>query len=560
MRATTPEGSGEGAVNVARFLPAIAARQPETLGLRVPRGRDRDSGAIRYFDLTFGQLDQETDAWAHRLAAQGIARGTRVLLLVRPGLSLIAICFGLFKVGAVPVVIDPGMGLRSFLRCVRRTTPAAVVAIPRGILLSRLFRRTFAGVRARIAVHTHEPLGAARADPSHVNPSPFPVAPTESRELAAILFTSGSTGPPKGVCYEHGMFEAQVRVIRESYGITPGEVDLPMLPVFALFNPALGMTTVVPEIDPGRPATVNPARIVQAIRQCGVTNSFGSPVLWRKIADHCLAGGIVLPGLRRVLSAGAPVPPDLMADFRRVAPQAVMHSPYGATEALPVATVNDREILDFAASRTAAGAGTCVGRPVDGVELRIVRLTDEPIAAWNNDLVRTAGAIGEIVVRGAQVTRAYDALPEATAAAKIPDGTTFWHRMGDAGYLDPDGLLWFCGRKAERVRSRHGDLFTDVCEPVFNQHPLVSRCALIGLGKPGEQEPAIVVEPKAGARIRQETLVRELRELGRACETTRNIEAFFFHRHLPVDVRHNAKIHRLALARRFAGEAALRVP
>lgn len=543
-------------MNVARFLPAMAARQPDALALRVPRGRDRATGAIRYLDLTFAQLDQETDVWAHRLTARGVDRGTRALLLVQPGLALIALCFALFKIGAVPVVIDPGMGLGAFLRCVRRTRPAAVVAIPRGIFLSQVFFRAFASVRARVTVRKDPPQAPAAADLAYPNRircpedvTSFACAPTRADELAAILFTSGSTGAPKGVCYEHGMFEAQVRAIRDTYGIQPGEVDLPMLPVFALFNPALGLTTVVPEINPSRPATVDPAKIVQAITQCGVTNSFGSPVLWGKIADYCLAHGLTLPTLRRVLSAGAPVPPKLMADFRKVAPQAAMHSPYGATEALPVTTVSDQEILEFAAARTNAGAGTCIGRPVVGVDVRVIRLSEDPIAQWRDDLVLPVGATGEIVVRGAQVTRTYDGLPDATAAAKIAG---VWHRMGDCGYFDEDGRLWFCGRKAERVRTNHGDMFTDRCEPVFNQHALVARCALIGLGETGAQEPVIVVELKPGTTIARAHLAAELRELGRAVETTRDIRAFFFHPRLPVDVRHNAKIHRLALTRRFA--------
>ena len=552
--------STAGAVNVARFLPAMAQRQPEQLALRIPRGRTPD-GRIRYLDLTFAQLDAETDAWAHRLTQAGIARGTRVLLLVRPGLSLIALCFALFKIGAVPVVIDPGMGLRAFLRCVRHTKPRALVAIPQGIWVARLFRRAFQAVSIRLRVRAHEPLTLERTAP---RPAAYPVAPTRAGELAAILFTSGSTGAPKGVCYEHGMFEAQVNLVRTAYGIEPGEVDLPMLPIFALFNPALGMTTVVPEMDPSRPAMVDPARIVQAIEQCGVTNSFGSPVLWRRIGDHCLHSGTTLPRIRRILSAGAPVPPRLMADFRTIAPQGTMHSPYGATEALPVTTISDREVLEFAAGRTARGAGTCVGRPVPGVEVLVIGLTDEPVTALGAARILPCGEIGEIIVRSGSSTLAYDALPEATAASKIPDTPRAWHRMGDTGYLDTDGYLWFCGRKAERVETEAGPLFTDRCEPVFNQHSRVFRTALIGLGPAGRQRPALVIEPAPGAWPRSTkarmVLARELRELGRACATTERIRLFFFHRRLPVDVRHNAKIHRLTLARHFATRTPIEIP
>ncbi len=547
-------------MNVARFLPAMAARQPDHLALRIPRGRT-DEGAIHYLDLTFAQLDRETDAWAHRLAATGIARGTRVLLLVRPGLSLIGICFALFKLGAVPVVIDPGMGLRAFLHCVRHTRPAALVAIPQGIWIARLFRRSFASARIRVRVRAHEPLtlgsGAAPTPP-------FPVAPTRADELAAVLFTSGSTGPAKGVCYEHGMFEEQVRLVREAYGIEPGEVDLPMLPIFALFNPALGMTTVVPEMNPSRPASVDPAAIVRAIRQCGVTNSFGSPILWRKIIDHCIQEKTTLPTIRRILSAGAPVPSSLMADFRAVAPHGTMHSPYGATETLPVSTISDREVLEFAAPLTLQGHGTCVGRPVPGVEVRIIELRDEPIASMKEAPELPRGQIGEIVVRSGPTTLAYDGLAQATRGAKISDTPRGWHRMGDAGYLDEDGRLWFCGRKAERVETATGTLFTDRCEPVFNQHPGVRRTALIGVGERGEQVPALVVEPLPGhwpgTAEKRLALARALRAFGREVETTRDIRRFFFSRRFPVDVRHNAKIHRLTLARTFAATSPLEVP
>ncbi|MGH8019508.1 MAG: fatty acid CoA ligase family protein [Opitutaceae bacterium] len=572
---------------MARFLPAMAAQQPDVLALRVPRGRTRD-GAIRYLDLTFAQLETETNAWASRLASAGITRGTRVLLLVTPGLSLIALCFALFKTGAVPVVIDPGMGLRTFLRCVARTRPEAMVAIARGIWVARLFRQAFTSVRARLEVRPHQPLTLG-ADASGAGVSPrFDLAPTHADDLAAILFTSGTTGAPKGVCYEHGMFEAQIHAVRDTYGIEPGEVDLPMLPVFALFNPALGVTTVVPEMNPSCPAAVDPAKIVQAIRQCGVTTSFGAPVLWRKIGDHCLRHGITLPGMRRILMAGAPAPPALMADLQRILPNGRVHSPYGATEALPVTTISDREVLEFSAELTRKGHGTCVGRPLREVDVRVIRQTNDPIARWTDAREVPAGEIGEIVVRGPVVTKAYDQLPDATAMAKIPPAqpalgapkapeseisnlrseipaspaSRLWHRMGDTGYFDADGRLWFCGRKAERVAAAKGTLYTERCEPVFNQHPRVARTALIQIGPPGGEEPAVVVEPRAGCwphtALARLHFAEELRELGLVCETTRDIVLFFFHRKFPVDVRHNAKIHRLALARHFATRRPIR--
>ncbi len=261
--------SGTQSANVARFLEQRVAAQPDAPALMAPLGRD-GSGKILYERITFAQLHQQSEQVAHGFVAAGIRPGMRTLLMVRPGSDLIRCCFALFKVGAVPVVIDPGMGLKNFLSCVRRTNPEALVGIPMAQLISRLFRSAFKTVRTRIKVGK----GFARwyaAQPS----DGFPIAEAKEDDLAAILFTSGSTGPPKGVCYGHGQFDAQVRLIRETFEIEPGEVDLPMLPIFALFNPALGMTTVVPEINPSKPAKVQPEKIVQAIEQCGVTTSFG---------------------------------------------------------------------------------------------------------------------------------------------------------------------------------------------------------------------------------------------------------------------------------------------
>jgi acyl-CoA synthetase (AMP-forming)/AMP-acid ligase II len=201
------------------------------------------------------------------------------------------------------------------------------------------------------------------------------------------------------------MFEAQVRLVRATYGIEPGEIDLPLLPVFALFNPALGMTTIVPEIDPSRPAAVDPEKIVRAIQQEQVTNSFGSPTLWRKIADHCLAHGVTLPSLRRVLCAGAPVPASLWADAKRFLPHGRLHSPYGATEALPVSSISSDEV-DLASVR-----GACVGRPVPEIGVKIIAISDQPIATLAEARELPPGEVGEIIVSGPVVTKSYDALP-----------------------------------------------------------------------------------------------------------------------------------------------------
>ncbi len=532
--------------NIARHLGVMAATQPHTAALKIPRSRTR-TGDIDYLALTFAELDAEVAAWSARLATAGVQRGDRTLVMVRQGLPLIASAFALFRLGAVPVVIDPGMGLKNFLACVARSRPRALVGIPLARLLSRVFRKTFSSVAVRVPASNSLTARLTSTDSTFQN-LPSSVVANEASDLAAILFTSGSTGAPKGVCYEHGMFDAQVRLIRDTYGIKPGEIDLPMLPIFALFNPALGMTTIVPEIDPRRPAEVDPAKIVQAIRQENVTNSFGSPTLWKKIGDHCVQRNITLPSLRRVLCAGAPVPVALWRSSQQFLTRGRLHSPYGATEALPIASVSADDIA------SASGRGACVGQPVREIEIKIIAITDAPIATLADARELPRGEIGEVIVRGPVVTKNYDSLPEATALAKIENRelkieNSTWHRMGDCGYLDADGQLWFCGRKAERVETASGTLHTEPCERVFRAHKFVSRCALIGLGPRGQQRPAIVVELDLPDSRARRALARELRELALKHDETAAIKTFYFHPRFPVDVRHNAKIHRLTLAK-----------
>ncbi len=535
--------------NVARHLRIAASDRPEGLATKTPVGVS-PTGEVSHATRTFRQLDQESDAAAAHLARAGLAAGDRVLLAVRPGHDLIVGMFALLKLGAVPVAIDPGMGWRSFLDCVRRSRPTALVGVRAATFLSRLPFAAFRTLRARVTVGS-----AWRQALATTSPTPRPLAEVDPDTLAAILFTSGSTGAPKGVCYTHGMFDAQIELVRSTYGIRPGETDMAMLPLFALFNPALGTTTVTPLLDPSKPLAADPGPLVSALIAEKVTCSFGSPAIWGKVADHCETRGLKLPDLRRLLIAGAPVSGELLAKLRVIAPRCETHTPYGATECLPVTTVAAEELLGEARQRALRGDGTCVGRPVSGVEIRVIRETDGPLATLAEATPCAVGEIGEIIATGPSVTREYDGLPEATRAAKIADGARVWHRMGDLGSLDAEGRLSFFGRRVEKVRAADGDLPTESIEPAFRQHPQVFRCALIGLGEAPAQIPALVVEPRAGAfpadDKARERFIAELRGVAKSCPPAGRVQHIVFQRALPVDVRHNAKIHRLQLAKEW---------
>jgi acyl-CoA synthetase (AMP-forming)/AMP-acid ligase II len=380
--------------------------------------------------------------------------------------------------------------------------------------------------------------------------TPFPCAPTSASDPAAILFTSGSTGIPKGALYTHGTFDAQVRFLQETYRIAADEIDLPTFPLFALFDAALGMTAVIPDMDPTRPGHVDPEKIFGPIRDQGVTHLFGSPALLDRISR---AKAERFPTLRRVISCGAPVPPAVLERMRAFMPEGVeVHTPYGATEALPVTTIGSAEILAETAARTRRGEGTCVGRVVGDIDLKIVKISDEPIAHMSPEIVLPPGEAGEITVAGSVVTREYAARPEQTKLGKMQDAGRVRHRMGDLGRVDEKGRVWFLGRKAHRVETTAGVLFTDPCEAILNEHPRVRRSALVGVGERPRQRPVIVVELHAGEAA-SATLESELRALAQANPLTRSIETFLVHPGFPVDIRHNAKIGREQLAEWAAG-------
>jgi len=532
--------------NIADYLPEMAARQPEATAIVCPWGRHGGR-------LTYRQLDTRSNDIARGLEAVGVGRGVRTVLMVPPGLDLFALAFALFKAGAVPVLVDPGIGLKHLKACLGNAEPEAFIGIPKAHAARVLLGWARSTVRTRITVGRRlfwggrtlrqvEALGAETASEG--------VAATGAEDVAAIVFTSGSTGPPKGVVYRHGNFMAQVEAIRDAYGIEPGEVNLPTFPLFALFDPALGMTTIVPEMDPTRPAKVDPKKIIGPIREFGVTTMFGSPALLDTVGRWGVAHGVELPTVRRVISAGAPVPPRIIERFQRLLTGGgAIHTPYGATESLPVATTSSLEILSDTRHATDRGAGTCVGRPVDSIEAAIIRIDDGAIPSWSEDLTVDKGDVGEIVVKGPQVTREYFNAARHTELSKISDGECVRHRMGDLGYFDEKGRLWFCGRKTQRVRTKEGTLYTVPCESVFNTHPEVFRTALVGVGDPGREIPVLCVELEPGVKRSQERRIRaELLEIGRGFEHTRAIATVLFHPAFPVDIRHNAKIGRSALS------------
>ncbi len=572
--------------SVAGWLERNARAFPDKPAVIHPDRR----GPAGYRTITYGELQRTVEELARGFRRAGITRGTRTVLMAPPGPELFALCFALFRVGAVPVVVDPGMGVRRMLHCYRAVGAEAFIGPPLAQLVRVLGRRTFAAVRVPVTLgrrrlgrgHTLTALRTTPATGSRADAA----APTGGDDLLMIGFTTGSTGPAKGVEYTHRMALSIARQIEEVHGRTRDDVSLVTLPFYGVLDLVYGSTLVLAPLAPARVARADPALLLDALERFRVTTMFASPALLRNLAGHLTGparGRHPLPDLRCVVSGGAPVPDTVVAALRRVLDEkAKIHVTYGATEVLPITSIEAAEILGDdvethredaeaeggagavaatgagTAARSAAGEGTCVGRPVPGTRVTIVPVTDGPLARLDPTTGLPAGRVGEILVHGDSVSKRYHRAPHSDAAHKVtevrPDGedSRIWHRTGDLGHLDAEGRLWFCGRTAQRVRTGYRDLHTVRCEGVFNAHPLVRRTALVGTGPAGAQRPVICVEIETGTGLDESgwtELVAELRTMAEGHAATTGLHEFLRHPGFPVDIRHNAKIGREELAR-----------
>jgi acyl-CoA synthetase (AMP-forming)/AMP-acid ligase II/pimeloyl-ACP methyl ester carboxylesterase len=507
---------------------------------------DFSVGPVRYGHVTFRDLNNRINQYQRGLQELGLKAGDKVLMLVPAGVEFLALSYAVMGRGAIPVFVDPGMGKEKLLRCIADISPDAMIGTPKAQLLRLAKKKLFP--RLKFAVATTDFPFSPFSDLSllrRFSPAPLPEAP--GCGTALIAFTSGATGTPKGVVFTDAMVTEELRIFAEEFNFESGTRDLPLLPIFSLFNLALGVCSVFPPMNPAEPLNLDPERIMKIVQDLGVASSFGSPTLWGKISEFCVRRSATFPSIKRILMAGAPVSEQVLTRVQGILPNGIAATPYGATEALPVTAVRAHEILNRARVLASSGEeGTFVGRPVRGVEVKIIDASDQPIATIAEARELPIRQVGEIIVRGQNVSSSYVARPDANRLSKIQDRGLSWHRMGDMGYLDEAGNLYFCGRKAHMVRTAERVYYSIPVERIFNQHPRVKRSALVRLSDSGAA--GIVVEPHPHTFPQTENdraqFIAELMALRDRSELATGIARFFFHPSFPVDSRHNAKIFR----------------
>lgn len=540
--------------NVFSLLEAQANLQPGKTAL-VQAGCRNRQGKFQYSVSSFAQLITDIEALSAGFAGLGIRQGSKVLILVKPDMALVSITYALFRLGAIPVIIDPAIGFSRMLHCIEEAAPDAVLALPLIHGIRPLFPRAFKSVSifitngSKISPRVHRLRDLMLTD----LPVP-PIAPTRACDLAAIFFTSGSTGIPKGVESQHGQMRAQISTIRHLFGFDRNETDLAAFPVTMLVSPALGRTCVVPNLGSLHPAKCKPENLVQTITDFGISACFASPVVWERLSLYCLENSVHLSSIRSAFSGGAPIPGKLVQRVCDIMPNGRMLTPYGATEVTPITTIDAEEILRETAALSAQGHGICVGRPVPGLQVQVIPQQANAITDWSDVAPLPQGQIGEIVAQGQLVTERYHGRDEATHMAKITEtdsvtgATRIWHRTGDVGYFDTQGRLWFCGRIRHIVYYNGQPFYSVQAEEIINAEADIWRSALVNVQMDQQSQLAIVLEPHAEYRLqitteRQQQLLQRLQQYGFPVRLS-----FLFPRAFPVDRRHNSKIERHELA------------
>jgi acyl-CoA synthetase (AMP-forming)/AMP-acid ligase II len=532
-------------LNAASYLREHSQTQPDTVALRFP-ATAYSTAAPRWDAVTYRELEAWSDELARGFAQFGISAGEKTLILAKPSLEFYAMLFGLMKVGAVPILLDPGMGLRNLLKCIAQTRPVAMVALTAVHIIASIIRSPFKSVRRKITVGPRLFWGGRRLEHCRVTgDSPVELAALDPDDKMAIVFTSGSTGAPKGVVWTQELFRAQVSSVQQMLDMGPGITQVQCFAAFAMQDICWGHTCVIPKMNLAKPATAKPADVVAAIVEHQADSAFASPIVWINLGPYCRTRGIQLHSLNKAITTGAPIPVNVHRQYREILDEGTQFwTPYGATEAIPVTHIATDEILGDTHEKTKKGAGTCVGWPAVGAEVQIIGITEEAISTWSDDLALAQGEIGEIVVRGPQVSREYYECPEANAKAKIQSDAGVMHRMGDLGYFDEKGRLWFCGRKAHRLETVHGLVPAVSVEGIFNDHPKVFRTALVGVGVRGQENPILCVQPKKGVSSWKDEDVAELLQRAAGTRWEGVVAAVLVHKNFPTDARHNSKIRR----------------
>ena len=522
-----------GIFNLAEVVRQTAIKHPNRIAVIEPNGYNL-FGKRKYKKYTYAQLSADVESVAPGLREIGIHEGTKTICMIPPSYEASVLGLALQRVGAFSILIDPGVGYFNVSERLNRLEPEAFVGIPLAFM-----GRTVFGWGPRFSAKSvvidgyfpgaHTLASLKREAPK--NPKDPDVRPDDP---AVVLYTTGSTGPAKPTLYLHKNYSKLFEIVHQSWRFDPENqvhVDIAIFPAFFFIALSAGGTMVVPPIKTPRdtPERTNSKAVLEVINDCEVESCFASPVILQKMARYAVKHNIKTPKFKRVIGGGAPITEGVKRDLlEMMGADGQVFSNYGATEALPSTEMSAQEALAETFPLTRKGEGICVGRPFDGVEVRIIKIVDGIITSIEDTETLPQGEIGEILVRSEHISPRYYLDLESTRKNKVPDSTGQWHRLGDSGFIDEKNRLWVCGRVSQRVKAKSGDVFTLKTEFIFNTHPDVQRSGLVGVEYHSETIPVICIQVKKDYHGTRKSLRKELLELAAQYPATRMIKHILF--------------------------------
>jgi len=530
--------------NFANLIIEAASEKRDVVALNMPLEWHSDK-VTRYTQMTFGDLLESINAYQAGLKSQGFNTGDRVILFFPPNIELYCLVIAMLASGIVPVFIDTGMGLKKVLMAIKDSRAKAIISVDK-LLKMRLILPTLWGKqlysvdsKKRFGIR---PLTSLRMATNET----MPLVDCTLEQHGIISFTSGSTGRPKGADRTHFSLIQQHKAIRHDWPDQPDDVLMPAFPVAVLHNLCCGIPTVLPAMNFRAPAAVESKRIIQQIEAMAITGLAGAPAyLWR-IATEINRKKINFSNIRTVIVGGAPVQPSLCRELRAAFPQARVDVIYGSTESEPISYVSVDEVL---ATDLDKYQGYLVGKPVEIAKVEIVKLPEElskisdiTLAPYRVD----PQLVGEILVCGPHVLRAYVDNPEATKENKLPaPNGEVWHRTGDTGYFDEQGRIWLTGRSKDVVIMGGKRVQPYPLERQVMDIPGIERAALVNAPKVKSTILAVSFQKQVEISNLYQQIDEQVKNLG-----FEGIEIKLMNK-IPVDGRHNSKTDRALLRKQL---------
>ncbi|WP_440882115.1 fatty acid CoA ligase family protein [Tenacibaculum sp. C7A-26P2] len=513
---------------------------------------------VIYKSYSYKEIEIMVTSFAEHLFDSGLRQGDKTIIMIKPSIELFALVFALFKVGAVPVIVDPGMGIKRLLHCYKTIKPTAFIGTRIPHIIKKFSPKTFKTITISILVKGNTLISKlSKPHKKNTHASEVAIAKTNKKALAIINFTTGTTGPAKGVFFSYGMIEAMASMNYCVFKNSSKSINLVTVPLFGVLNILMGCTSILPYMDPTKPAKVNPRNIIKPILKFHVTSMFASPALLHQVSKFGVENNIKLYSLKSVISGGAPITTETLKNVTKLLTNSEkLNVTWGATEGLPLTTITGKKILNQTLDKTHKGYGSCIGKAVEGVKVKVIPITDEVITNLDQTQELGKNTIGELIVQGKNISPSYFDNPEATALHKIYDNGSFWHRTGDLGWIDKEEKVWFCGRKSHVVKSTAPikTLYPVQIEGIVNQHPEVYRSALIGIKTKSKSIKTIICIELTNNSTKKKSQViikSEILKMLSKIEKSEHINEVIFDSSLPVDIRHNSKIKRIELTEKY---------